>query len=221
MRYVTLVMRPADDRSAFHPIGERLAEDPAVRREAIHRMDPMGDGTLVLLAEASGDLDRYREILADEPTVQEWTVSVGERGYGYAYSRVETNDLTERLVDRGAEAPFVREMPVDITEDGGQRVTLVGTEEAFASVEPSGPEGVTFEIERMGEYEPGGGRLIDALTARQREILAAAIDAGYYDQPRQASHAEIADAVACSPATVSEHLQKIERSVFTALRGSL
>lgn len=217
MRYVTLVARPADDSAAFHPVGERLAADPTVTREAIHRFDQLDDGTIVMLAAASGDLDRYDEILGASPEVLEHAVS-GD-GSGYAYSRIEANDRTEFLVSRERDLELVLDMPIEITEDGGQRLTLIGSEAAFARADYSPPDGVDVEIERTGEYYPESDRLLDALTDRQREILRIAVDEGYYDHPRRSTQEDVAERVDCSPATVGEHLQKIERAVFGALVG--
>lgn len=218
MRYVTLLVSPTEGQG-FHPVGERIARDPDVTPEAIHRMDDLGDGTVTLLSEVSGDVDRYREILAESPEVLEFTVADGEEDRGWGYSRVETNDLVEYMLERDREHELVKEMPIELTDDGSQRVTLVGTQEAFARAGYDHPEGYEIEIVRTGEYHPESGRLLDGLTARQREVLDAAVEVGYYETPRQATHEEIAERVDCSPATVGEHLQKIERSVFGALVG--
>lgn len=219
MRYVTLRVTPAAGQG-FHPVSERIARDPDVTREAIHRMDDLGDGTLTMLTEISGDVDRYGEILADSPEVEEFTVAEGEGDRGWGYSRIETNYLTEYMLERDRELELVRDMPIEITDDGDQRVTLVGTEAAFArAARFDEPEGYDIEIEKAGDYHPEGGRLLDALTARQQEVLEAAVAAGYYETPRQATHEDVAEAVDCSPATVGEHLQKIERAVFGALVG--
>ena len=216
MRYVTLLVSPVEGQG-FHPVGEAIARDPDLTPEAIHRMDDLGDGTVTMLAEASGDAERYRSILAEAPEVHEFTVADGEGDTAYGYSRTETNELTEYMLARGRDLELVLDMPIELTEDGSQRVTLVGTDEAFARAEYDPPEGVDITIERTGEYHPEGSRLLDALTARQREVLEAAVEAGYYETPREATHEDVADRLDCSPATVSEHLQKIERAVFGAL----
>lgn len=54
--------RPAEGEG-FHPLGEQLSTDPAVERRKIYRVDLLDDGTALLLAEARGDRDRYRETL--------------------------------------------------------------------------------------------------------------------------------------------------------------
>ena len=218
MRYVTLLVKPTEDE-AFHPVGERIATDADVTPEAVHRIDDLGDGTVTMLTEVTGDVDRYREILDDSPEVLEFTVADGEDDRGWGYSRTETNDLVEYMLQSHRENDFVRDLPIELTDDGAQRVTLIGSAEAFARAEPSQPEGYEIEIERTGKYRPEGGRLIDGLTTRQREVLQAAVHEGYYETPRQATHEEIADHVDCSPATVGEHLQKVERAVFGALVG--
>jgi predicted DNA binding protein len=75
---------------------------------------------------------------------------------------------------------------------------------------------VTVEVR---EYDPDHGRLYSTLTARQLEVLDVALEKGYYDAPRRATHEAVAAELVCSAATVGEHLRKIERQVFTALRG--
>lgn len=219
MRYVTLLVSPSEG-AGFHPVGEAIATDPDVSGVAFHRLDDLGDGTVTLLTEVSGDADRYREILAASPAVHEFTVADGASDRAYGYSRVETNDLVEYMLERDRELELVRDMPVEITDEGDQKVTLIGTDEAFARATAlDEPEGYDIEILRTGEYHPEGGRLLDVLTARQREVLEAAVETGYYETPREATHEDVADRLDCSPTTVGEHLQKIERAVFGALVG--
>jgi predicted DNA binding protein len=56
------------------------------------------------------------------------------------------------------------------------------------------------------------------LTERQQEVLEVALELGYYDVPRQATHNDIAERLDLSVGTVGEHLQKIEARVFKTLR---
>jgi predicted DNA binding protein len=48
-------------------------------------------------------------------------------------------------------------------------------------------------------------------------VLRVAVDLGYYREPREATHDEIAAATGLSETTVSEHLRKIEATVFSSL----
>ncbi|MFC7194158.1 helix-turn-helix domain-containing protein [Halosimplex aquaticum] len=74
---------------------------------------------------------------------------------------------------------------------------------------------MSAEVVETGEYDPGVRQLFDRLTARQREVLETAVRAGYYDDPRRATHADLAAELDVSPATVGEHLRKIESRVFS------
>ena len=58
-------------------------------------------------------------------------------------------------------------------------------------------------------------RLFDGLTDRQLEALRIALDAGYYDQPRGASVAELAEGTTVARATFEEHLRKAENKLVT------
>lgn len=58
-------------------------------------------------------------------------------------------------------------------------------------------------------------RLFDTLTDRQLAALRHALDAGYYEQPRQTSIRELADHTAVSRSTFEEHLRKAENKLVT------
>ncbi len=55
------------------------------------------------------------------------------------------------------------------------------------------------------------------LTDRQREVLEAAFDAGYYDWPRTVTGEEVADQLGIASATFSEHIHSAERRLLAAL----
>ncbi|WP_227355775.1 bacterio-opsin activator domain-containing protein [Haladaptatus salinisoli] len=55
------------------------------------------------------------------------------------------------------------------------------------------------------------------LTDRQREVLQAAFDAGYYNWPRECTGKDIAEELNISSATFSEHIHAAERKLLTIL----
>lgn len=55
------------------------------------------------------------------------------------------------------------------------------------------------------------------LTDRQREVLRAAYDAGYYDWPRECTGEDVARNLDITSATFSEHIHAAERNLLTAL----
>ncbi|WP_226023027.1 helix-turn-helix domain-containing protein [Halomicrobium salinisoli] len=213
MRYVRIRVTPRG-RAAFHPLGERLAEDPDVIRGAIHQMDLLADGTGVMLAEARGDQERYEEILETSEHVLDFAVT-GAEGWWYSYTHFEPTPLTERMVRRREESEAVMEMPVEVEEDGSLLITLVGDEANFADAMPPDTDVYDVEMLSTGERPPEGDDPFADLTGRQREILDAAVRLGYYRNPREATHEDVAERVGTTPSTVGEHLRKIESRVFS------
>lgn len=55
------------------------------------------------------------------------------------------------------------------------------------------------------------------LTARQREVLRAAYEAGYYEWPSECTGEEVAEELGITSATFSEHITAAERNLLTAL----
>jgi len=56
----------------------------------------------------------------------------------------------------------------------------------------------------------------ERLTERQREVLVVAYFGGYFERPREATGAELADRLDITSATFSQHLRAAQRKVFRA-----
>jgi len=218
MRYLTVQLVPREG-AGFHPLGERLTTEPALQREAVHHFELLDDGTLLLLAEGSGDRDRYEEIMASEPTVRNYMVSGEERWM--AVSQFEVNGAVREILEWQRREEIVVEMPLQFQRDGSQQMTLIGDDESFRALyeEATALDVFDIEIVETGEYSPDTDRLARTLTTRQQEIMQAAVDLGYYREPREATHEDVAAALDLSPSAVGKHLRRIEERVFDALTG--
>ena len=210
MRYVTVVAYP--DEEGINRLDRRVNELGLAYR-AIHRMELLDDDTVAMFAEGRGDVENLRGILSELPEVIEFSLSGDDAGF-FSYTRYAADDLTRMLMKGRRESSYLIDMPVEYTEDGGLRATYIGTEAAFADMLSEQPEGVRVEIERTGPYTPGPRYVVSRLTDRQREVLEAAVDLGYYREPREATHDEIAAATGLAETTVGEHLRKVEAAVF-------
>lgn len=60
------------------------------------------------------------------------------------------------------------------------------------------------------------GEAAPDLTARQAAVLRAAVEAGYYDRPRETTTAELADRFGLARSTLEEHLRRAEGKVARA-----
>lgn len=215
MRYVTVVAYPED--GGINPLDRRVAA-LGLEYRAIHRVELLDDDTVAMFAEARGDVEGLRRVLEESPEVIEFSVSGDDAGF-FSYTRYEADDLTRVLMQDRRESSYLIDMPVEYTDDGGLRATYIGTEAAFDDALSEQPDGVRIEIERTGEYAPGPRHVVSRLTERQREVLSAAVDLGYYREPREATHGDVAEATGLAETTVGEHLRRIEATVFSSLRS--
>lgn len=216
MRYLTVRLEPTDG-GAFHPVGERLAEEPSVRREAIHHVELLADGTVLTLAEGSGDRDRYEELMAESPHVEDVLVSGDERWL--ATSQFTARGPVERLLAWRRESDLVVETPIRVNADGSMRITFLGGEADFRELYDRTVEAADLSVEvvETGEYDPDTDAFVRGLTTRQQEVLEAAVEVGYYSDPRSATQEDVAEAVGIAPTTAGTHLRTIEARVFGAL----
>lgn len=70
--------------------------------------------------------------------------------------------------------------------------------------------GIDVQITTIGQFPCAAEDRSRQLTNRQREVIETAVAMGYYEQPRQITHQDIADELRCGLSTVTEHLQKAE-----------
>ncbi len=109
--------------------------------------------------------------------------------------------------------------PIECHDDGSSTFTLVGTDAAIQAAVEGVPEGVTVTIDAVGTGRVAANDPSRSLSPRQRETVQAALRVGYYDVPREATTADVADEIGCATATASEHLRRAERRVLSSLFG--
>lgn len=216
MRYLTVGVHAAET-GALHPIEKRLAEEPAVQQEAIHHAELLEDGTVVMLAEGSGDRERYEEIMHESTHVDTFLVS-GEQRW-MATSQFEADGPVRRFLEMRHDSDLVVEWPITFIDSGSIKITFLGTDVAFQEFYNGTGQSEIFDVEviETGFYDPDATSFMRTLTTRQQEILQVAVDEGYYNNPREATHEDIAKSVDIAPTTVGDHLREIESRVFETL----
>jgi len=214
MKYLKLSLGPTE--RAIHPIDRFLAGHAAISREALLHVDARTDGTTVLLYRVTGNGEAFADALDDQPTVYDHDV-VDLAGNGYhAFVQAEAAEEGGVLLDVAHDHTLIVDTPLEFTDDGLQ-ATLVGTHDNLRAALGSIPDTIEFSVETAGTYVPGSEDLLSPLTDRQLEVFETAVEEGYYDVPRQATHKDIAENLGCAPSTVDEHLRKAESRVVTSL----
>jgi predicted DNA binding protein len=214
MRYVRTVVTPQD--GGLHPVDEALAADPDVTRELLHNISLLDDGTAITLFQLSGDIDHAREIADDAEEVLDYRVSEGDDHITVYAHFVPTETIVD-LLSLFREYELILNMPLEYTGERSLRAHIVGEEAVIREVIPKVPGDIGLNLEQISDYVPEEERLFAMLTDRQQETLQAALEVGYYNVPRQATHQDIADYLDRSDGTVGEHLRKIEAKVMAAI----
>ena len=158
-----------------------------------------GDDPLAALARIEGEpaVERLEILWSDERE---------------ALVQFETSDPPLLRLAHRAGVPL--RTPFEVA-DGRARWELTTTRERLGELRDLlDAAGVAFDLEYVREFEPDAADGV--LTDRQREVLLAARELGYYDVPRTATLTEVAGALGIAKATASDTLHRAESHLVDA-----
>lgn len=214
MRYVTCLLRPKAGH--FDSIHKAFSQKSTVKLESIHHIHMLSEGKAVVLYELDGRVDHVADVFDDQPDVDLYDVSEGDEGV-FVYVHCWVNELVEALLRVPRSHEVIADTPMVYTDDGGLLLTFVGDEASIRRALDALPRGVKRSTERTGDYLPSGERLVSQLTERQRETLRVAVQRGYFEEPRNATYADLADDLGVTPGTVGTTLRRVEATVLPAI----
>jgi len=172
------------------------------------------DEGMTILFYVEGPIDPYLEALAEytEDATHSVTQAEGDGLYLYVHAELEGIDRTlAAAVDRPG---VILVPPLEYRMDGTIVASLVGPADELSAAIEAIPDAFDPEVLTLQPYGRRSFQAAGELTDRQREVVAAAVDAGYYEEPREASVEDVAAAVECAPSTAAEHLRKAEAAVM-------
>jgi len=190
-----------------HPLlRAALREAPEMTVEWVRNTGPDEDWEMLFWARG-GDFEAFDSGLAADPTVTVTrSVDLGsQRLYQVTITdRGAETDLYPVLVDIGGLV-----MDATVTREGWRCrfgfPDQAGVDRFFDTVDAYG---IDYEVKRIYEFKEAEAEPEADLTPTQRETLTRAIEAGYYDIPRQVSISELADEFDISDQAVSERLRR-------------
>ena len=215
MKYVRL--RVTFSAATINPVHEAICDSDAVERDVLLHEDRSGPDRDTRLYRVDGDPDAFAEMLRAAPGVLEWEFTAVEDGTFYAFVEEETPDRDEEILDAISQTGIMAVPPIEFDSDRTATFTLVGTAGAIRPALEELPDAMGMDVLRVGEYDRRRELFDSGLTARQREAVAAAVDAGYYDSPRRGSIEDVAASLDVAPSTAAEHLRKAESRVMAAV----
>ena len=116
-------------------------------------------------------------------------------------------------VQRASTSPGRARFVVEAALDADHRQIVADIIDSFPAAELVATQKCDREITTVGR--PGG--VLEELTDRQREVLEAAYQAGYFAWPRESTAEEVAEALGLTSATLHGHVRKAEVVILSAL----
>jgi len=215
MRYLRVAVH--QEAAVRHPMHQYVVEHEGFDRSRLLQYVHATENPSTFLFHVEGtdpDFDAYEAALDDLESVVEHELSRCPDDTAYLYVREAVPEHAADFVGAFAQPGLVGLLPVEYRADGTVRVTVVGPAGRLQDAVDETPDRMTVEVLEVGEYD---ARRLDAgggLTDRQFEAVAAAVDAGYYDTPREGSVEDVGERLDCAPGTAAELLRRAERSVM-------
>ncbi|MFB6307712.1 MAG: helix-turn-helix domain-containing protein [Haloarculaceae archaeon] len=215
MKYVRLSL--FHEPSVRHPMHQFVVERDGYEASYLLEGNHAGEVQTLLFHVDGYPPGPYERALAEVETIVEYAVSPAPDDTFFVYVRDRISPEGRDLLEAFTQVGLVAVGPVVYRSDGTAEFTIVGPAEVVQRAMDESPDGIDVDVLAVGEYS--GRRLAEGgdLTDRQFEAVAAAVECGYYDDPRRGSVADVAAELDCAPGTAAEHLRRAEKAVMTDL----
>lgn len=198
--------------------GEQVFLDADVILTSILSMEFLTDGSVVFVYEVEASVDALTECLdgADKKVV-EYSITADSEPL-VLQVRFHPDDSLQRILWTQQSFGVSIEFPIRYVEHGPEIVEIVeyGPRKELRSRINETRKLATVHVKKIHRYAPSTGTLFQELSTRQQEVLIAAVEMGYYRNPRESTHDDIAENLGCSSSVVGQHLRGIERRLVAA-----
>ena len=211
MKYLQLRLGQSDE--IIHPMHEFVAEHDEYSSYRLLQWNPAVGETNTMIFHAEGPPGPYESALEDVSTILDHEIVTAEGNAFYLYVRERLDAGAKRLTDAFTHGSLVVMPPIEFRSDRRIGLTVVGTATSLQRALDEAPDSVDVDVQRVGQYDASRMDAANALSERQSEAVTAALEIGYYETPREAGVADVADRLDCAPGTAAEHLRKAEAAL--------
>lgn len=220
MKHVRIRVRPDPDRAP--PFVAYLLDSPDVAEARAVDWNRVHGATTTHLYAIDGDAAGFEAAATGTRGVESVTLSAVDEPTSYALLDVRDGlvPMFGEVEAALARAGLVVRRPL-VYRNEGVHGHVVGDPASLQAVLDGAPDALDVRVDEVGRFPSARANPASRLIDRQLEALEAAVEAGYYDQPRGATHEDIAETLGCAPNTASEHLQKAEAKLVHAVVGGV
>ncbi|MFC5136188.1 MULTISPECIES: helix-turn-helix domain-containing protein [Haloferacaceae] len=217
MKYLRVELRyPPDLR---HPMHRLIDESDAVDRDVLLHGTVLGEPDDTFLFYVEGDIDVYTDALRSIDRIREFGVTRIDETAHYVLLTQRRDTVDDAMFGPLQRTGIVVVPPIDFRPNGVAHLTIIGTGGPLRDALAELPDRIETTVLRIGEYDWRQDLFDPGLTDRQFDALAAAVELGYYESPRETTVETVAERIDAAPSTASEHLRKAESAVMSAFIG--
>lgn len=209
MQHVRVRVTAHGHEADIHPVYDLWVNAPFVERSRALQWNQSGE-TLGILHYARGDADAFEAALQEIPEVMGYEIERAGDDEFYVYLSDATTPSLEEMFGSLTAGTVVIVPPILYREDGWVTLSLFGPDEDLQEAIDRIPEPIEVRVEAVSGLDSVAAAVETRLTDRQRDAVAAALELGYYEVPRRASHEDVAAEMGCAPSTAAEHIRKAE-----------
>ncbi|MFC6873509.1 helix-turn-helix domain-containing protein [Halobellus marinus] len=215
MKHIRITVRPDLDRAPGFL--QYLLEADAVEEARAMDWNRGESARSTHLYAIDGDGATFVELARETDGIE--AVEGAATDTGVTYALVTLRDAAVPIFGGSAtaidRAGLVVRRPL-VYREGRIHGHIVGDPDTLQSTIDGLPAAVSVQIDAIQEFPSAAVDPSTTLSDRQHEALQVAVELGYYDTPRGATHADVAAELGCAPNTASEHLQKGEAKLVRA-----
>lgn len=207
MKYARL--RIQHDPETRHPMHTFEMEHDRIESAELWHWNTVFNDTNTFVFRVQGDPDPFQTKLDSRDATIAYSLTAAADGVFYCCIRDRVTDVDEGFIEAVARGTLVVRPPVRFNPDGTTDLTLVGAAADVEAAVEGLPDGMRATVRSVGPYHRWGGTAAK-LTDRQRSAVAAAVEHGYYESPREGTVSDVAAELGIAPGTAAEHLRKAE-----------
>lgn len=198
-------------------LGRLLEVDPEMRVE-LENIVPTGDAVMPYIWVSESEATAVEEVLQEDPLVT--AVTRIDEVDGDALFRVdwapEINGLVRALID----IETVVLEAIGTGDNWSFRLRFPNHDSMSRFYSQCREDGISLSLDRVYNPTEQGIESGYGLTPRQRETLLTALEAGYFDVPRQTTLVELGERLGVSDTAVSQRLRRgLSRLLDAAFAG--
>ncbi len=209
MKYVRVTASP--DPELIPRAYSVVSESGPVTELRVLDWNLAAEAASTLLYAIDGDATEFQRAARETTGIDSIRLSKTEAATSFALLEARPSSIPffETMVTGVGRAGMILRRPL-VYRNSRSHGLVVGKPAPLQAMFDEMSDSIDFRVTSIGRFPSPADDPSTRLTNRQREVIETALEMGYYEQPREIAHEDIASELGCGVSTVTEHLHKAE-----------